>query len=106
MLIAGLEEKRFRTTAMFGKLKKMFIQESKSIKEVISLPKEEYQDIKTNKARETKNMSERVTLEELKDTANEKLTNKLLDLSIELIQQEDSNSRKLTLELLKYLKTK
>ena len=104
VLIAGLEEKRFKTTAIFGRLKKNFIADKKKIINIEI--KDEILVEEKFTPKETEMINSPVTLETLKNRANDKLKNKLLDLSIELVQEEDSESKKLTLELLKYLKNK
>jgi len=106
VLIAGLEEKRFRTTAIFARLKKEFINPVKIKLELQEHLDEEAISKPNLNSKENKVISEHVTLEDLKSSSKEKLRHKLLELTIELVQEEDTDSKKLTLELLKYLKTK
>lgn len=107
IIIAGLEEKMFRMSATFGKIKNIIkdLKVSK-YKPKIEPFKEEPDLTPKLTPKENETMSEHVTLETLKNVSDRDLRTKLLDLSIELVQQEDNDAKKLTLELLKYLKNK
>ena len=106
VLIAGLEEKVFRTRAIFGKLKKLFVAPVKQIKQTDNVENSTVDEVDIKPILTKDNNMNNVTLEDLKSGAKEKLRNKLLELTIELVQEEDNDSKKLTLELLKYLKNK
>ena len=110
IIIKGLQEKMFRASAAFGKIKsilKMSITTKKKYieKEEPIIAEKPYikKETKFNKL-EDKIVNEHITLARPKRLVNEDLANKLLELSIELVEQNDKESKRLTLELLKYLR--